>query len=78
MTKWANEKEIDKDIITLVFSNADADTPKNVKIRCDRESVAYVMAWYGAYFAGDRYTVTADGHNVRMDQNGVPTNGGVY
>lgn len=53
----------------LVFSNADA-TPKNQRIGCDTESVGEIMAWYGAYFAGDRYTVTLDGRNVRMDQNG--------
>lgn len=53
----------------LVFSNADA-TPKNVCVVLSRESIPHVMAWYGAYFAGDRYTVTLDGRNVPMDQNG--------
>jgi hypothetical protein len=56
---------------TLVFSNAD-DKPRNVTIRCDLPSVAPIMAWYGAYFAGDRYTVMLDGRNVPMDQNGEP------
>lgn len=55
----------------LVFMNADA-TPKNQTIRCDLASVPEIMAWYGAYFAGDRYTVALDGHNVPMDQNGEP------
>lgn len=53
----------------LVFSNAEA-TPKNVSIDLSMESVSHVMAWYGAYFAGDRYTATLDGRNVPMDQNG--------
>ncbi len=57
---------------TLVFNNADA-TPKTAVIRCDTASVPSIMAWYGAYFAGDRYTTTLDGRNVQMDQNGVPT-----
>lgn len=57
---------------TLVFMNADA-TPKNETIRCDTGSVSRIMAWYGAYFAGDRYTVAMDGRNVPIDQNGLPT-----
>lgn len=61
------------DTATLVFINADA-TPKNVRIICDRDSVPQIMAWYGAYFDGDRYTVALDGRNVRMDQNGEPIN----
>jgi hypothetical protein len=53
----------------LVFSNADA-TPKNVSLDLSKESVPHVMAWYGAYFAGDRYIATLNGRNVPMDQNG--------
>jgi hypothetical protein len=56
----------------LVFNNADA-TPKTEVIECSDASVARIMAWYGGYFAGDRYTVTLDGRNVPMDQNGEPT-----
>lgn len=57
-------------MISLVFNNADAK-PKTVRVMVgDEESAAHVMAWYGAYFAGDRYTVAMDGRNVRMDQNG--------
>ena len=56
----------------LVFNNADA-TPKTEVIECSDASVARIMAWYGAYFSGDRYTVTLDGRNVPMDQNGEPT-----
>jgi hypothetical protein len=56
----------------LVFNNADA-TPKTEVIECSDASVARIMAWYGGYFAGDRYTVALDGRNVPMDQNGEPT-----
>lgn len=58
-------------IRTLVFMNADAK-PKNQSILCDLASVPSIMAWYGAYFAGDRYTVAIDGRNVAMDVNGEP------
>ena len=53
----------------LVFSNADAK-PHNVALDLSLDSVPHVMAWYGAYCAGDRYTVTLDGRNVPMDHNG--------
>lgn len=56
----------------LVFSNVDA-LPKNVSIQCDNSSVPDIMSWYGAYFAGDRYTVSFSGRNVAIDQNGEPT-----
>lgn len=55
----------------LVFSNADA-TPKNVTIHTIKECVEDIMIWYGSHFAGDRYTVTFDGRNIPMDQNGWP------
>ena len=58
-------------IRTLVLKNADA-TPKDVIIRCDTQSVQNILAWYGAYFSGDRYTVALDGRNIPMDQNGEP------
>jgi hypothetical protein len=54
---------------TLVFMNADA-TPKNISVRCSAESVAPIMDWYGAYWAGDRYTVAFNGRNIPMDING--------
>lgn len=58
-------------VFALVFSNADA-TPKNVMVMCDAASAPHIMAWYGAFFAGDRYTVAFNGRNVRMDINGSP------
>lgn len=57
------------DLVTLVFNNSDA-TPKSTVLLIHQNSVAPVMDWYGAFYAGDRYTVTVDGRNVPMDQNG--------
>lgn len=65
------EKPMPTDLRALVFSNADA-VPKNSVVRCDTASVPCIMAWYGAYHAGDRYTVALDGRNVPVDQNGEP------
>jgi len=56
-------------MIRLVFNNADAK-PKTELIECSAASVPAVMTWYGAYHAGDRYTVTVNGRNVPMDHNG--------
>lgn len=57
------------DLIALVFTNSDA-RPKVATVRVDRESIPLVMAWYGAFYAGDRYTVHADGEKLAKDQNG--------
>ena len=56
-------------MVELKFVNSDA-TPKTSVITCNGESIAPIMAWYGAYYAGDRYTVSADGVKLRKDQNG--------
>jgi hypothetical protein len=56
-------------LINLVFINADAK-PKNVSVQCTPESVALIMDWYGAYFAGDRYMVAFNGRNVPLGING--------
>ena len=58
-------------MVRIVFNNADA-TPKTEVIDAGEDAVSRIMAWYGAYFAGDRYTVTVDGRNVPMDQDGEP------
>ena len=58
-----------KDTKALVFSNADA-TPKNMTIYTTKECVEDIMVMYGSHFAGDRYTVSFDGRNIPMDQNG--------
>ena len=56
---------------TLVFNNAET-RPRSVVLHVAAEAVPPIMAWYGAYHAGDRYTVTLDGRNIPMDMNGEP------
>jgi hypothetical protein len=56
-------------MIELRFVNSDA-RPKVATVRCDTASMPQVMAWYGAYFAGDRYAVYADGEKLVKDRNG--------
>lgn len=56
-------------MIELKFVNSDAK-PKTSTVRCDTASMAQIMAWYGAYFAGDRYAVYADGVKLAKDKNG--------
>jgi hypothetical protein len=53
----------------LKFTNRDA-TPKTVILKVETESVEPIMAWYGAYHSGDRYTVHVDRVKVKKDQNG--------
>ncbi len=57
------------DICELKFINSDA-TPQEQVLRVDTASIAVCMAWYGAYYSGDRYTVSVDGVKVEKDQNG--------
>lgn len=57
--------------VVLAFDNKDA-IPKKTTVLLHRDAVAPVMAWYGAYFAGDRYTVTINGEPQAIDQNGEP------
>jgi hypothetical protein len=56
-------------MVELKFVNSDA-RPKTIAIRCDTASIAPIMAWYGAFYAGDRYAVFADGEKLPKDQNG--------
>lgn len=53
----------------LTFTNSDA-TPKTVSFHVSDDGIPHVMAWYGAYFAGDRYYVAVDGERVQKDRNG--------
>ncbi|MBB4616931.1 hypothetical protein [Sphingomonas abaci] len=57
------------DIVELKFVNSDA-RPKEAVVHCQRASIAPIMAWYGAYYAGDRYAVFSDGHKLTKDRNG--------
>jgi len=54
---------------SLVFVNSDAK-PKVSTVLCARTSVPQIMAWYGAYYAGDRYYVQYDGKRLEKDHNG--------
>ena len=53
----------------LKFVNKDA-RPKTTTLHVSAGSVADIMAWYGAYYAGDRYKVFIDGNKILKDQNG--------
>lgn len=53
----------------LTFVNQDA-SPKIAAVHCSPGSVPAIMAWYGAYHAGDRYTVKLDGQKLEKDRNG--------
>jgi len=56
-------------MVELKFVNIDAK-PKTAIVRCDTASMEQIMAWYGAFYAGDRYAVYADGEKLTKDQNG--------
>lgn len=56
-------------MVELKFVNSDA-SPKVTIIQCNSQSIAPIMAWYGAYYAGDRYAVYADGEKIPKDMNG--------
>jgi hypothetical protein len=57
----------------LIFHNRET-RPLNIAVETDAESVPRIMAWYGAWAAGDKYAVTFAGRNVPIDQNGEPLN----
>jgi len=60
-----------KKIVTLVFTNADV-TPHNTTIICSQSNVYGIACWYGAYFKGNRYTVSCDGRDIPLNQYGEP------
>ncbi len=53
-------------MVDLVFINAGV-IPRSVRLEVPAGAVLHFMAWYGAYFAGDRYSVVPTGRNVPMD-----------
>lgn len=55
--------------VELYFFNYDA-SPREVKLHVSRPSIEPIMAWYGAYYSGDRYNVFVDGKRVEKDRNG--------
>ena len=56
-------------MIELKFVNSDA-RPKTTVLHVSEGSIAPIMSWYGAFYAGDRYVVYADGVKVAKDRNG--------
>lgn len=56
-------------MVELKFVNSDAK-PKVATVWCDTASMEPIMAWYGAYYAGDRYAVYADDQKLTKDCNG--------
>jgi len=61
--------EMKKGFHELMFVNSDA-TPKVSAVHVSLDSVPAIMAWYGGYYAGDRYTVSLDGKRIQKDLNG--------
>ena len=57
------------DQVTITFINMDAK-PKVVTGTVGKDMIRNVMAWYGAYYSGDRYRVEINGEVVKKDQNG--------
>lgn len=60
-------------VIKLEFSNWTAGDEFNAKEDCiwvDREGAEKVMEWYGAFYAGDDYTVYSNGKPIELDING--------
>ncbi len=55
------------------FENKTAQEAHEFTIGFD--GIDLVMAWYGAYWAGDEYQVTVDGQLVAADQNGERDHG---
>lgn len=67
-----NDREQDRAAVAMAelkFVNSDA-RPKVTALHVSVDSIAPIMAWYGAYYAGDRYAVFANGRRLPKDQNG--------
>jgi hypothetical protein len=58
--------------VELKFVNTfeDYDKPLVEIIHCSKASVAPIMSYYGAFYAGDPYTVYIDGIEQEKDMNG--------
>lgn len=55
-------------IVNLRFDNRDADD--SVTMRVERSAVPLIMAWYGAYYAGDDYDVFISNRKKLIGING--------
>ena len=69
MGKDASAPKRRRPMIELKFVNSDA-TPKTATLHVDAASIAPIMAWYGAFYAGDRYAVYGNGEKLMKDRNG--------
>jgi hypothetical protein len=56
------------DYVELKFKNRTA--PSKHVLLVHPEACDPIMSWYGAFHAGDDYTVKIDGKKVKVDQNG--------
>lgn len=65
-SQWAHYENL---MVNLRFVNSDA-IPKEATLTVSEDSIAPIMAWYGAFYAGDRYEVFADGVKLKKDCNG--------
>ena len=66
-------KTVKDETVELVFTNLDAK-PKVQTITCSLGSCPSIAAWYGSYFAGDRYSISIDGDVIQKNQTGELTN----
>lgn len=65
-------------LVTLRFENrtaaecndSSANDAEAIELRVSRDAVPHIMAWYGAYYAGDDYEVFINGREVGKDRNG--------
>ena len=55
-------------IVTLTFENRTAED--TIDLRVARSAVPKIMEWYGAYCAGDDYTVKVNGQIQPQGING--------
>lgn len=53
----------------LRFKNSDA-CDSDITLNVSVSDVEHIARWYGAFYAGDRYSVFIDGKKVRKDRNG--------
>ncbi|QIG69191.1 hypothetical protein EVB78_157 [Rhizobium phage RHph_N1_15] len=55
--------------VKIRFRNSEA-TPEEIEFEVSKAAVPPMMAWYGAFHAGDDYSVYVDGVEVEKDENG--------
>lgn len=58
-----------EDPVTLEIMNKDA-VEALITLKVDQASVAKIVMWYGAFYAGDDYAVYVDNVLQKLDHNG--------